>query len=396
MSRVEAFTFKAVRRDGSVESGALTASSREAAAAAVGERGAFLIELVAEQEASGRAPSVDDIALGLRSLATLLASGIPIGRALTVLEELAPPSWGDALPELRRRVIEGDSLAHALELSPLHLPGHAVGIVAAGEAGSGLAGAVERAAALMEARAADRHALLSTLTYPIILAVAGSASVALLILGVLPRFASLLADADQTLPLTTRFVLEVGMFARMAFWPALIAMLATLAWWRGWVARPGHLERWHRLLGHLPVVGSVRRSQATAHGCGSLAALLQAGVPLAAALPHAARATGDAAQEAALHRARARIGRGERLSSAFAAEQALTSTAIHLVRLGEETGRLEEMFSNAARLESVNAVRKLQRTIRLLEPAMILAFGGVVLIVAAALLQAMYGLRPTH
>lgn len=396
MNPIATFTFKAVRRDGSIETGSLTAPSREAAAAAVTERGGFLVELAAERGRGKRPPSVDDIALGLRSLATLLASGIPVGRALTVLGELAPPSWSEAVPELRRRVVEGDSLARALDLSPLSLPGHAIGIVAAGEAGSGLAGAVERAAALMEARAANYHALLSTLTYPIILAVAGSASVALLVLGVLPRFASLLADADQALPVTTRVVLEFGSAARLVFWPAIITTLIASACWRTWIIRPGHLERWHRLLRGIPVIGSVRRSQATAHGCGTLAALLEAGVPIAAALPHAARATGDAAQEADILRARERIGRGERISSALATVDALTPTAIQLVRLGEETGRLDEMLSSAARLESVAAVRQLQRAVRLLEPAMILAFGSVVLVVAAALLQAMYGLRPTH
>lgn len=396
MRRPVPFAFKAVRRDGGLETGVVEAPSREAAAALIGSRGAFAIELSAKPDDSLRLRrrNPDDLAAGLRALATLLGSGVPLGRALSLLDELAPPSWLGALPDLRRRIEQGDRLATALDASPLGFPAHVIGIIQAGEAGSGLDAAVQSAAEVLEARAAARTALRNALAYPAMLAVAGGASVALLVAVVLPRFAGLLGDSGQTLPVTTRVVLGLGALSHVLFFPAIALVIAAAAAWRAWTARPAGLAQWHRLLLSVPTVGLIRRSTAAANACAALAALLDAGVPVAQALPHAARATGDRAMDAKVLAARGRIATGERISTALEKEDALTPTVVRLVRIGEETGRLKGMLAHAARIEASQALQRLQRGLRLLEPALILVFGGIVMLVAAALLQAMYGLRP--
>jgi len=142
-------------------------------------------------------------------------------------------------------------------------------------------------------------------------------------------------------------------------------------------------------------VGPIRRARATAGACSALAALLEAGVPIRLALHHAGLAAGDDATAAALVRVRERISKGNPISEAMAAESALTPAAIRLIRVGEETGRLPEMLAHAGQLEADQGMHALQRLIRVLEPTLILAFGGLVAVVAAALLQAMYSLRPS-
>jgi len=109
---------------------------------------------------------------------------------------------------------------------------------------------------------------------------------------------------------------------------------------------------------------------------------------------HAASASGDREIEARLLRAREGIARGDRISAALKGVAAFTPTAIRLVRVGEETGKLADMLAHASRIESTQALQRLQRLTRGLEPMLILLFGGFVMVVAAALLQAMYGLRP--
>jgi general secretion pathway protein F len=390
------FAFKAVHRDGTVEAGTVEAPNREAAVALLGGRGTFPVAVTEGSIAARPSARVgaEDLALGLRALATLLGSGVPLARALAVLDDLVPPAWLAALPDVRRRVTQGERLAAALAASALPLPAHVIGIIQAGEAGSGLAAAVESAAQLLEARAALRAALRSALAYPTMLALAGSASIALLVGVVLPRFAGLLADAGQTLPLTTRVVVGLAAVAKIALLPGLLALGIGVALWLRWIARPEGLARWHQALLATPVVGPIRRSAAAANACSSLAALLDAGVPLAAALPHAARATGDRVLESRLLAARRRITSGEGIAAALQAEDALTPTVARLVRIGEETGRLGAMLAQAARVESGHALQALQRFTRVLEPVLILVFGGIVMVVAAALMQAMYGLRP--
>jgi general secretion pathway protein F len=395
VSQVVAYTFKAVRRDGTPEQGVIEAATREAAVALLGSRGIFAIE-VAEPAASQRRAraSAEDLALGLRALVTIFASGVPLARALGMLHDLVPESWQAALPELRRRVEQGERLGAALEASPLPFPPQVIGIIGAGEAGSGLVAATESAAQLLEQRAAMRAALRNALAYPCILAIAGSASVALLIGFVLPRFADLLSDYGQTLPVSTRIVLGFGAFARVTAIPALVLGAIVIALLPAWLAQHDRMRRLHQALLRLPGVGVIRHSSATAHACSALAALLNSGVPLAGALSHAARASGDQEIESRVGRARAAIATGERISTALQSTAALTPTAIRLIRVGEETGRLAEMVAHASRIEAAHALQQLQRLTRGLEPVLILLFGGVVMLVAAALLQAMYGLRP--
>jgi len=391
------YTFKAVHKNGAIETGVIEAADRDAAVALITRRGAFVTELVPEtpHPSSGSRMGSEDLALGLRALATLLGSGIPMARAMSVLHGLLPASWLSALPDIRHRIEQGESLASALAASPLQFPPHVIGIIQAGEAGSGLPAAVESAAQLLEGAAATKAALRNALAYPLILVVTGFATITLLVEFVLPRFAGLLAEYGQTLPLTTRFVLAVGAVGRIVFVPGLFAFGLAVAVWRSWIAQPDGLLRWHAWLLALPVVGSIRLSTATANACSTLSALLGAGVPLATALPHCGQATGDRVVEAALQRARQRIAAGEGIASALQAEASLTPTAIRLVRIGEETGRLAGMLAHVARVESSQASQQLQRAVRLLEPLLILVFAGVVMIVAAALLQAIYGLRPT-
>lgn len=396
MTPAVSYSYRAARRSGAVESGVVEAASREAASALLGEKGLFPMELALRSNGNRDRASLPpaDLALGLRVLATLLEAGLPIARALAAMPDLAPESWRRALDAIQASVRDGQSLGAALGASSLNVPPVVLGIVHAGEAGSGLAAAVRRAAELMESAAAIQAAVRSALAYPILLALAGAASVGLLVGVVLPRFAVILADLGQALPPTTRFVLTLAAVARAGAIPALLAFAVVVLVWRAWVSNESGRAAWHASLLRLPLLGTVRRSAATARTSAALAALAESGVPVATALLHGARASGDSAIGARLLAARERVLTGERISSALAATEAMTATAIRLVRAGEETGKLAAMLNHAARLESERAETLVKGAVRLLEPAMIVIFGGMVAVVAAALLQAIYSVRP--
>jgi general secretion pathway protein F len=397
MSTASRFAYRAARADGALTSGVLSAESREAAVRALSANGLWPVELrKARNSMDARTRlTVGDLALGLHVLATLLESGLPLSRALAAMPELAPVSWCAALPSLTSAVREGGSLAAALEQSGVDISPVVVGIVHAGEAGSGLAGAVRRAAALMEESAATRAAVRAALVYPFILAVVGTVSVAILVGAVLPRFGAILTDLGQTLPPTTRLVLQASALARAGLVPAILTTLIIVACWRAWTSTQQGAIRWHGLLLDMPVLGAIRRSAATARVCAALSALLESGVPLSAALGHAARASGDAAISVRIAASRVSVIAGARPSAAFVANDALTPAAARLVRAGEETGALGSMLAHAARLEGERATERVRASVRLLEPALILTFGGLVALVAAALLQAIYSVRPT-
>lgn len=391
-----AYAYRAARTDGTIETGTIEAESRHAAASRLSETGLFPVDLDPSASSTDRRSRIGahDLALGFRLLADLLEAGLPLTRALGAFEAAAPAAWKPGLGAIRAAVREGKPLASALEAAPLDIPALAVGIVRSGEGGGGLAPAVRRAADVMESAAATRSAIRSALVYPAILAASGGASIALLVGIVLPRFAEMLVDLGQEIPPTTSLVLSAASGIRAGAIPGVLVFAALLALWRTWTATPAGRLRWHEILLGVPLLGSVRRASAGARSAASLAALLESGAPLPAALRHAARAAGDEALAARLDNVRKAIGRGTRLSAALEDSAALSPTAVRLVRAGEETGRLSAMFAHIARLERDLAERLVRGAVKLLEPGLILLFGGVVAFVAAALLQAVYGVRP--
>lgn len=398
MSEAMHFLYRAAQQDGRIVRGTVVAATRESAVDSLVQRGLWTIELRPELAGHGlrrmrRRIPIAQLALGLRVLADLLEAGLPVTRTLATFDELAPPAWRQALPEMREAVRQGRGLAASLG-STGALPDDVLGIIQAGEAGSGLARAVRRAAELTEDAASANAALRAALAYPLILVAAGTGAVALLVGVVLPRFALILADVGQTLPATTRVVLGVADAVRSGGAPGLFVLSFCAALWRATVSTPAGRLRWHRLLLEIPVLGALRRSAGTSRMCGTLGALLESGVPIAAALPHAARAGGDEALGHALTAARVSVLHGERLSRALAQHSAATPTVNRLVRAGEESGRLAAMLAHGARLEREHAVGRTKAIVRLLEPSLILIFGGIIAFVAAALLQALYSLRP--
>jgi len=390
------YRYSALQPDGARITGTITGSSRERVIAELRTRGLSPVDVVAMSGLTRqtiRIP-VGDIAVGLRVLANLLESGLSVGKTLAAFTDMAPKSWEPGIEPLRQAVRDGKTLAAALSESPLDFPPVVIGMLAAGEMGTGLASAVQRAAALMERTAETRAAIRGALAYPIVLAVAGVASMALLVGIVLPRFATMLTDLGQTLPTSTRVVLAIATVGRIAILPLLAAAFVLFALWALWVNTPEGRVRWHTALLRVPFIGAIRHSVATGRVCSAVASLLDSGVPIASALQHGARAAGDGAVEAALLDARERIVRGERPSSALDHTRAVTMTAIRLVRAGEESGRMAHMFTHAAAIEQGQAEQRIRSAVRLLEPGLILVFGGVVALVAAALLQAVYSVRP--
>jgi general secretion pathway protein F len=393
----ERFTYRAARRDGTLEYGSLEASAPDDANRRLAERGLFPLEVTrerAERTATARAIPLDDVAVGLRVLATLVESGLPVSRAMQAFEDLAPPAWRPGIPALAAALREGTSLGGALRASACALPPVLVGIIDAGEGGSGLAPALGHAATLAEQMAASRAALRQALAYPLVLALSGVGATALLVGVVLPRFAAILIDLGETLPSSTRLVLAISHGARAAALPGLVIAVVLGALWRMWVATDDGRRTWHGWLLALPLVGTVRLASAASRVAAALGALLESGVPAAPALAHAARASGDAAIEVRLMDVRRDVIAGRRLSTALDEAGAATPTIVRFVRAGEESGRLAAMLAQGARLERDRAERAVKTMLRLVEPLLVLSFGGMVALVAAALLQAVYAVRP--
>jgi general secretion pathway protein F len=288
------FRFRVAHADGRIERGRLAAPNRSAALRTLADRGVHPIELVADDATTVRGTSIPiaDLALTFRVLADLLDAGIPLTRALALLDRVVSPRVAAVLPSVLVAVREGHAFVAALAQAQVRVPAEVAGIIRAGERGSGLATAVRQATVLCEDGATTRAALRGALAYPTLLAVAGTASLGLLVGVVLPRFAAILSDLGQSLPATTRIVLRAGLLAKAGALPALVGLVTMVLLWRTWTSTSDGLRRWHAFLLSLPVIGDLRLGASGARLATSLAALLSSGVPVAPALRSAAASAG--------------------------------------------------------------------------------------------------------
>jgi len=335
-----------------------------------------------------------DLAVGLRILADLFDARLPVSQLLLTFRDLAPESWRLAIPTIEQSIREGESLAAALSTSQLDIPPLVIGMLRAGEAGGGTGQAMRRAAQWSEKTAEARATLYAALAYPAFVAVAGAGAIVVLVTVVLPRFARILAELGESLPASTQILLAVSSEVQTLFVPATVMLTALVVVLSAWLRVETNRRRFHDILLCVPKFGQLRKAAATARLTQSLGTMLATGITLSVSLPFAGRACGDLEIEARLDGARELVVAGMTLSRAIEMKDAATITAIRLIRAGEESGRLAEMLEHAARIEEQRVERAFRTATRILEPALLLVFALIVGFTAAALLQAIYSVRP--
>ena len=393
---MSAYGYRAARPDGAMVRGTVEAASAAQASAAVTELGLFPVALapVKASETAHRPASRRDLAIVFRSISALVSAGVPLERAVAASEALAHGALREALALARSGLREGDSLSHALGRALGVLPGVVLGMVRAGEQGSQLAAALEQVATHLDQEAELVARVRQALAYPLLLAVVGTASVLVIGTVIVPRFAELLGDLGQELPVATRLLIG-GSALLSHFWFVLIPATLALVWagLEG-LKRPTSRHWIDQTLLSIPGLGGVRLALATSRVARALGGMLRAGMPLLPALEAARDAAGDEAVAERLTRARERVAQGAPLTAALEREAVLAPSALQLVAVGEASGRLGDMALRAGDLAAQDAERGLKTLVTFVEPSLIVAFGGLVAFVAAALLQAVYAIRP--
>ena len=364
------FTYEAARADGAVIRGSLDALSEPDAAALLSARGLLPIAVNiprATTKVFGR-PSRRALATIFSGLAALVDAGIPLHKSLLAVEALAPPDLRLTLGRVDKRVHEGASLANAMADEATTFPPVVIGLIRAGERGVGLGAALHQVANQLEREAESVARVRAALAYPVLLLTIGTASVAIIGLFVIPRFAALLSDLGQTLPLATRVLLTSSDLLRhygLMLAVLLVAIGLGLVRWT-----IDHRVTWHAFLLDLPIVGTLRQSLATTRITRTLGALLGTGTPALAALSTAREAAGDAAVAQRLDGARVRVAQGAGLSAALEASHVITDGALRLSAIGEASGKLPALLAKAADLEEQDADRRLKMLVSFLEPGL--------------------------
>lgn len=390
-----AWTYRAVRADGRLVRGGLEAASERDAASRLRLQGLAPLALAVQREpAPVRAAALSELAVFFRAIATLSGAGLPLSRALLAAEGMVPARLSPVLRGCRERLAEGESLSSALGASSQHIPPDAIALLRAGERAGRLEATLVQLAEAFEATAIERAQLVQALAYPAVLATGGLISLVVVVFVILPKFAAMLADFGQQLPPATAMLL-VAANALKRWWLAIVGVgivfegaAASL------LAREEYLVRWQEVLLDAPGLGAIRTRRAASRGLRTLAGALASGMSLRSALAVAAEAGNDRAYCRRVRAAAALVEEGTALTAALIRCRAVPGPAAHLLGIGEGSGRLAELARKASDLLAAENQRAMQSFVRLLEPVLIIVLGGGVALVAGALLQAVYGLRP--
>ncbi len=389
------FAYRGLQPDGRAVRGVIEADSARGARARLRRDGIFPTEV---QEESPRASgagwarvrgriSTAELALLSRQLGTLIGAGVPIVEALgAVGEQSERPAVTRVLSHVRDRVTQGASLADALAEHPSVFSQLYVGMVRAGEAAGALDLVLDRLATYTESQTRLAAKVRGALAYPLLMAVVSTGIVGFLLGFVVPRVTKIFAEQHQALPLPTRLLLGISGLVASGWW--LIALLA-LGGAAALVAarrRPAARLWLDRRLLEAPYIGGVLSRVAAARFARTLATLLESGIPLLAALDVAGSVTGHPAMEGAVAAARAAVREGEALAPPLRRSRVFPPLLVHMIAVGEGSGELETLLARAAESYEQEVESSLGTVTAVLEPAMILVMGGVVLFIVLAIL----------
>ena len=397
------FQYKAVTPSGEVQEGVLEAASTNSAVARLQEMG--FIPIRAEEAggakaaiaASARAPlfrrnkvTQEDIGVLTRELATLLKAGLPLDRSFEILISIASsPKVAELLARIRNDVRGGSALSKALDAQRDIFSRFYINMIRAGEAGGSLPTVLLRLAEYMERAKALRDNITASLTYPAFLAVVSlMAVVVLLTLGV-PRFKPIFAGAGKAVPLMTQAVLFAGDVMSKYWIFMLFALGGLLIVAQRRLRDPEVRYRVDRWLVTGPVVGELFTRLEMARFSRTLGTLLANGVTLVAALAIVRETMGNAYLSEAVGGVARELKEGRGLGRPMMETGRFPMLAVHMIQVGEETGRLDDMLMQVAETYDHEVEIAIRKALALLQPVMIVAMAGVIGFIIIAILSAM-------
>jgi general secretion pathway protein F len=401
-----AFRYAAADASGKEMTGVLEADSARAARQLLRGRGLVPLTvepLVSEAQkqalslALGKRLSQTELAVITRQLASLLGAALPVADALTVMvEQSEKQSVRELMAAIRTDVLGGASLSKALARHPRQFPDIYRALIAAGEESGKLGSVLHSLADYVEERAKLQQKITLAFVYPVIVTIVALAVVIGLLTYVVPQIVQVFANTKQALPWLTRALIATSNFVRGYGWivAAVVAVAAFLA------SRALRVEavrmRWHQRILRLPVVGVLARSLNTARFASTLSILVGSGVPMLRALQAAGETLTNRAMRARVIDATQRVREGFSLAKALRADadeerrpghvKVFPPVLIHLIASGEATGKLPEMLARAADIHAREAERRALFFTSLLEPALILTMGVIVMLIVLAVL----------
>jgi general secretion pathway protein F len=398
---VTTFFFRAIAPDGKVRTGNLTAETDKSVARELRRQGLTPVYVGVEQKKNLvlKFPGTGggkrrDVLFFTQELSTLLTSGVPVDRALSITSELTERTAFRAIVSDVLRVLKGGkSLADSLATHPDYFSELYINMVRAGEASGSLATVFERLSEFERSRDDLRNYIISSMIYPGLLTCVGLGSILILMNFVVPRFAAVFADSHAKIPLPTEIMLETSKFVQTWWWVGVVVAVLAFGAFKGYTRSQTGRLTWDRSRLRIPLLGDALLKAETSRFARAMSTLIANSVPLVQSLgisagilnnQFLARKVGEIAQG---------VKRGDGLAGPMRKVAVFPPLAAHLLTVGEETGKLDQMFARMADIYENETRSAVRRFTSLFEPLVILAMGIMVGALIVSLLMAITGIN---
>jgi type IV pilus assembly protein PilC len=393
--------YKARNPKGDTVSGFMDADSQAQAAAIIRDRG--LIPLSLEAATGARklsfmdrlrmisTVSLKDRAVMFRQLATMISSGINLGSALEILgEQTKNQRLAASIREVKKQVDGGMSFSAAMRTQKVFSV-LMVSIVRAGEEGGVLDSSLDRLATFLEKQQELRSKIYSAVSYPAVVVTFALGVVYILITFIVPRFAQVFDSMGIELPAVTTVTFKFAVWMSekwYVFLAGVFTVIVLIVLFNRMKATRPFLDM---IKLKLPVVGDIFYKTIMARTNRTLSALVEAGVPILMSLEMTSEVANNYVVEKAYIDMREAARRGQALGETVARTKVFPIMVAHMITIGEQTGRLEEMLGKVADWFEQELDEKIKRLTAVIEPLLIIFVGGIVALVASAIFLPIVG-----
>jgi type IV pilus assembly protein PilC len=334
-----------------------------------------------------------EIVMFSRQLALLLEAGTDIVTSLDLLQEqMTSETLRNIIGDVASDIRNGSSLSAALSKHPRAFSEMYYRAIAAGEQGGNLEIVLRRMADYIEKTVITQKQIKGALTYPIIVIVAAIVVVVILVTFVFPTFASLYSQFGAQLPLTTRILIGITEWSGRYGLYVLVGLVIAVVALYLYIRTPVGKYRWDRMMLRMPVFGRIVHLGELARSCRTMAMLVTIGLPLPEVLAMTIHSSGNKVVVENLTGVQQELIRGEGLSRPMAKRKLFLPLMTQMVRVGEETGNLENTLSTVADNFEMEGDDKTKAAVALIQPVVTILLGLVILFLVVSMFSALYSI----
>jgi len=397
------YLYKATSLAGQTVEGSMEGKDEETIVQSLHQLGYIPIRIVSAEgkEEVFRLPSflpkrvrIRDLLTFTQELSTLVSAGLPLDRSLNILGTLTENQrLRETVKDILKRVEGGNSLAEALGYHPRIFPKIYINMVKAGESGGFLETILSRLAQYLQSTKELREHLISVMIYPLVLMIVMGISIIILVTFVIPRFARIFSDMGGTIPVPTQIVLSFSQLVRGYWWAGLGIVALIYFGLKMYNQDEERKLRWDRFKLKWVAIGDIIKKVEVARFSRTLGTLLQSGVSILPALNLVKEISQNRAISRSIAYIHDRLREGKGISRSLEETDVFPPLAVHMIGVGEETGKVDEMLIKVAETYEANVQITVRRFVSLLGPLVILIMGVVVGFMVLSILLAILSIN---